>query len=80
MSTRSANYDKSLKMLHHKLAYETIFSYTLSDWFNKLYNIHFDQSAGSSHGVDKMMLCRIISWNINITYNAFILFIDVIAC
>ena len=26
-----ANYDKALNMLYHKLAHETIFSYTLSD-------------------------------------------------
>ena len=32
-------------------AHETIFSYTLSDWFNKYYSIPFDQSEGSSHGV-----------------------------
>ncbi len=47
----SANYDNSLRMLHHKPAQETIFPYTLSDWFNKWQNIHFDQSAGSTHGV-----------------------------
>ncbi len=46
------NYDKTLKMLHIKLAYETIFfSYTSSDWFTKWYNIHSDQPASSSHGL-----------------------------
>ena len=37
--------------MHHKLAHETIFSYSLSDWFNTQLNIPFDQSVGSSHGV-----------------------------
>ncbi len=41
---------------HHKLGYETSFSYTLSDWFNKWYNIPTDQSAGSSHGVNFLLL------------------------
>ena len=36
-------------MLHHKFAYETIFSYTLSDSFNDWQNIHFDQSVDSTH-------------------------------
>ena len=31
----SANCDKALKMLHHKLTYETIFSHTLSNCTNK---------------------------------------------
>ncbi len=35
MFTSSANYDKSLKILHHKHAHKTIFSYTLSNWLNK---------------------------------------------
>ncbi len=38
-------------MRHHKLDHETIFSYILSNWLNKLWSIRFDQSVGSSHGV-----------------------------
>ncbi len=53
----SANYEEALTMWHHKLAHDTIFSYTLSDWFNKWDKIHFDQSAGSSHGVKLMLIC-----------------------
>ena len=37
---------KALKVLHHKLVYETIFL-TLSDWVNKSHNISCDQSAGT---------------------------------
>ena len=46
-----ANHGKTLNMLHHKLEHDTIFSYTIFDWFNKWQTIHFDQSAGSTHGV-----------------------------
>ncbi len=46
-----ANYEKPLKVKHHKFDHETIFSNILSNWLNKLWSIHFDQSAGSSHGV-----------------------------
>ncbi len=46
-----ANYEKPLKVRHHKPDHDTIFSYILSNWLNKLWSIHFDQSAGSSHGV-----------------------------
>ncbi len=45
-------------MRHHKLDHETIFSNILSNWLNKLWNIHFDQSVGSSQGVNNYcMLC-----------------------
>ena len=37
---------------HQKLADETIFSNTFPDWFNICLNTYFDQSAGSSHGVE----------------------------
>ncbi len=35
-----ANYDKALKLLHQKLAHETIFSDTHSDWFKNDRIIH----------------------------------------
>ncbi len=40
-------------IVHHILAHETIFSYMLSDWFNKWQATPFDQSAGSSRGIKK---------------------------
>ncbi len=46
-----ANHDTALKMLHHKLVHETIFSFMLADWFNIRQTTLFDQLAGSSHGV-----------------------------
>ncbi len=36
-------------MVYHKFAYKIIFSYTLSDWFNKLLSLPLSQSAGSFH-------------------------------
>ncbi len=46
MFTCSANHKKALKMLHHKLSYETIFSITFSNYWL----IDFDQlGAGSSY-------------------------------
>ncbi len=51
MFTCVANYDMALKMLHHKLVHETIFSYTISEWFNKQHTIPSDQLADSSHGI-----------------------------
>ena len=36
---------------HPKLAHETIFSNTSPDWFYICLDTHFDQLAGSSHGV-----------------------------
>ncbi len=41
--------------MYHKLAYETIFSYTFCDWFSIWSNSHFDQLAGSSHAVKKVI-------------------------
>ncbi len=56
MFTYSANYD--LWQVFENVASQTymwdFFSYILSDWFNICLNTHFDQSAGTSHGVKLM--------------------------
>ncbi len=46
---------QGLTMKYHKLVLDNIFSFTHSDWFNKRYNIPFDQSAGISHGVKSFL-------------------------
>ena len=49
------NYEAALKMLYHNFhSTGDNFSKTLSDWFNKWYNIHFDQLADSSHRVQNV--------------------------
>ncbi len=50
--TYLANHYKALKCSTKELYMRLFFSYTLSDWFNKSWDTPFDQSAGSSHGVD----------------------------
>ena len=42
---------QSFEYVAPKLAHETNFSYSLSDWFNIWWSVPFDQLAGSSQGV-----------------------------
>ncbi len=56
-------------MLPHKLAHETICSYAIFDWFNKLYSIPFDQSAGCSQIYTRGF--QAIGRNSNLGHNTF---------